>query len=152
FRLEKSHFFFLGPDEPFIGNLGRTVEGMLSDTIAEWQQWARSLATPLEWQDYVIRSAITLKLCQHEETGAIVAALTTSVPEHANSERNWDYRYCWIRDAYYTVQALNRLGALDVLEGYLSYLRNIVDAAGPHPIQPLYSVLGEEKLDEWEAD
>ena len=75
----------------------------------------------------MIRAAITLKLCQHEETGAIVAALTTSIPEHAGSERNWDYRYCWIRDAYYTVQALNRLGALDVLEGYLGYLRNLVD-------------------------
>src|SRR3546814_3132717 len=77
----------------------------------------------------VIRAAITLKLCQHEETGAIVAELTTSIPEYANSGRNWDYRYCWIRDAYYTVQALNRLGALDVLEGYLEYLRNVVDSA-----------------------
>ena len=83
----------------------------------------RGLATPVEWQDAVIRAAISLKLCQHEETGAIVAALTTSIPEHAGSERNWDYRYCWIRDVYYTVQALNRLGALDVLEGYLAYLR-----------------------------
>ena len=88
----------------------------------------RGLAIPLEWQEAVIRAAIGLKLCQHEETGAIVAALTTSIPEHDGSQRNWDYRYCWIRDAYYTVQALNRLGALDVLESYLAYLRNIVDA------------------------
>jgi GH15 family glucan-1,4-alpha-glucosidase len=58
--------------------------------------------------------AHVLKLCQHEETGAILPALTTSIPEHEGSERNGDYRYCWIRDAYYTVQALNRLGALDV--------------------------------------
>src|SRR3546814_4005098 len=79
------------------------------------------------------------------ETGAIVAALTTSIPEYADSGRNWDYRFCWIRDAYYTVQALNRLGALDVLEGYLEYLRNIVDnAAGGH-IQPLYGVGGEAR-------
>jgi GH15 family glucan-1,4-alpha-glucosidase len=87
-------------------------------------------------------------LCQHEETGAIVAAMTTSIPEHAGSERNWDYRYCWIRDAYYTVQALNRLGALDVLEGYLVYLRNLVDSARGGHIQPLYGVLGEAVLDE----
>lgn len=93
-------------------------------------------------------TAITLKLCQHEETGAIVAALTTSLPEHADSQRNWDYRYCWIRDAYYTVQALNRLGALDVLEGYLGYLRNIVDEAQGGHIQPLYGVLGETRLEE----
>jgi GH15 family glucan-1,4-alpha-glucosidase len=99
----------------------------------------------------VIRAAITLKLCQHEETGAIVAALTTSIPEHAGSQRNWDYRYCWIRDAYYTVQALNRLGALDILEGYLVYLRNIVDSAKGGHIQPLYGVLGEPTLEERSA-
>src|SRR4028119_1321391 len=104
------------------------------------------------WQSGVRRAATTLKLCQHEGTGAIVAALTTSVPEAPNSQRNWDYRYCWIRDAYYTVQALNRLGALDVLENYLSYLRNIVDACEDGFIQPLYAVSGEPKLEEREAD
>jgi len=148
FRVEHPLHFFLGPDESFSGNLQATLDQMLADTTDEWQEWVRGLAIPLEWQDVVIRSAITLKLCQHEETGAIVAALTTSIPEHKGSERNWDYRYCWIRDAYYTVQALNRLGALDVLEGYLGYLRNIVDnAAGGH-IQPLYGVLGEATLEE----
>jgi GH15 family glucan-1,4-alpha-glucosidase len=87
-------------------------------------------------------------MCQHEETGAIVAALTTSIPEAPRSERNWDYRYCWIRDSYYTVQALNRLGALDVLEKYLTYLRNIVDDARGGQIQPLYSVMGVAELEE----
>ncbi|SEL09894.1 Glucoamylase (glucan-1,4-alpha-glucosidase), GH15 family [Sphingomonas palmae] len=152
FRVERPLHFFLGPDESFAGDFASTLDLMLHDTVAEWQQWVRGLAVPLEWQEVVIRCAITLKLCQHEETGAIVAALTTSVPEHAGSERNWDYRYCWIRDAYYTVQALNRLGALDVLEGYLGYLRNIVDAAGNGEddghIQPLYGVLGEAHLPE----
>src|SRR3546814_2654682 len=102
---------------------------MLHQTSDEWRSWVRGLAIPLEWQRVVIRAAITLKLCLHEQTGAIVAAMTTSIPEAPNSGRNWDYRYCWIRDAYYTVQALNRLGALDVLENYLNYLRNIVDEA-----------------------
>lgn len=152
FRLEQAHYFFLGPDESFSGNLAETLEQMLEATAAEWRHWVRGLATPVEWQDVVIRSAITLKLCQHEETGAIVAALTTSIPEHAESQRNWDYRYCWIRDAYYTVQALNRLGALDVLEGYLAYLRNIVDNARGGHIQPLYGVLGEAKLREGVAE
>lgn len=152
FRLEKSLHFFLGPDEPFVGNLGHTVATMLHQTSDEWRDWVRGLAIPLEWQKVVIRAAITLKLCQHEETGAIVAALTTSIPEAANSGRNWDYRYCWIRDAYYTVQALNRLGALDVLENYLSYLRNIVDDAKGGDIQPLYAVSGEPKLDEGVAE
>lgn len=151
FRVERPLHFFLGPDESFTGNLATTLEEMLGYTTYHWQNWARGLATPFEWQDVVIRSAITLKLCQHEETGAIVAALTTSIPEHADSGRNWDYRYCWIRDAYYTVQALNRVGALDVLEGYLAYLRNIVDQAKGGHIQPLYGVQGESVLIESEA-
>lgn len=148
FRLEKPLHFFLGPDESFAGDIAATTDQMLAETAADWRLWVRGLATPVDWQEAVIRAAITLKLCQHEETGAIVAALTTSIPEHADSQRNWDYRYCWIRDAYYTVQALNRLGALDVLESYLGYLRNIVDDAKGGHIQPLYGVLGEATLAE----
>ncbi len=151
YRVESDQHFFLGPDEPFSGNLRAEVRQMEEQTRKYWQLWVRGLATPLEWQDEVIRSAITLKLCQHEETGAIVAALTTSIPEAPHSERNWDYRYCWIRDSYYTVQALNRLGALDVLEKYLSYLRNIIDNARGGQIQPLYSVMGDGMLDEGKA-
>ena len=148
FRVEHPLHFFLGPDESFSSDVATALEEMLAQTVADWREWVRGLAVPLEWQEVVIRSAITLKLCQHEETGAIVAALTTSIPEHAGSQRNWDYRFCWIRDAYYTVQALNRLGALDVLEGYLVYLRNIVDSARGGHIQPLYGVLGEATLEE----
>ena len=151
FRIENDTHFFLGPDEPFVGNLREQVRRMEQSTRSYWQHWARSLATPYEWQQEVIRAAITLKLCQHEETGAIVAALTTSIPEAPHSERNWDYRYCWIRDSYYTVQALNRLGALDVLEKYLAYLRNIVDEANGGQIQPLYSVMGVAELNETTA-
>ena len=152
FRVESDLHFFLGPDEPFTGNVRESVRGMEEATGQYWRSWVRGLATPMDWQDAVIRAAITLKLCQHEETGAIVAALTTSIPEAPHSERNWDYRYCWIRDAYYTVQALNRLGALDVLEKYLAYLRNIVDRAAGGQIQPLYSVMGVAELDEGVAE
>ena len=151
FRIEEDTHFFLGPDEPFAGNLREEIRRMEQSTRKYWQQWVRGLATPFEFQDEVIRCAITLKLCQHEETGAIVAALTTSIPEAPGSERNWDYRFCWIRDSYYTVQALNRLGALDVLEKYLGYLRNIVDSAKGGQIQPLYSVMGESELNETTA-
>jgi len=140
FRLEAPIAFFLGPDEPFQGEVLSTANTMLEDTAAYWRGWVRTLAIPLEWQEAVIRAAITLKLCAYDETGAIVAALTTSIPESPGSGRNWDYRYCWIRDAYYVVQALNRLGAVDILERYLGYLRNIVDAAGGGHIQPVYGV------------
>lgn len=151
FRIEKELAFFLGPDEPFSGHIAHELDAMLRQTQHYWQLWVRGLATPIDWQEAVIRAAITLKLCQHEETGAIVAALTTSIPEAPNSQRNWDYRYCWIRDAYYTVQALNRLGALDVLEKYLTYLRNLVDDSADGVIQPLYSVSGAKEIIEWEA-
>jgi GH15 family glucan-1,4-alpha-glucosidase len=148
YRVESDQHFFLGPDEPFTGNLRAELRTMEEQTGKYWRLWVRGLATPLEWQDDVIRCAITLKLCQHEETGAIVAAMTTSIPEAPHSDRNWDYRFCWIRDSYYTVQALNRLGALDVLEKYLAYLRNIVDSARGGQIQPLYSVMGVAELEE----
>jgi len=148
FRLESTVAFQFGPDEPFQGAVLPTANAMLADTIAEWQHWVRTLAVPLEWQEAVIRAAITLKLCTYEETGAIVAALTTSIPEAPHSGRNWDYRYCWIRDAYYVVQALNRLGAVDILEHYLGYLRNIVDAAEDGLIQPVYGIGYERRLDE----
>ncbi|MCV0382139.1 MAG: DUF5911 domain-containing protein [Erythrobacter sp.] len=151
YRVESDQHFFLGPDEPFVGNIRSEVRQMEAGTKRYWQHWVRGLHVPLEWQEEVIRAAIALKLCQHEETGAIVAALTTSIPEAPGSERNWDYRFCWIRDSYYTVQALNRLGALDVLEKYLAYLRNIIDSARGGQIQPLYSVMGESELTEGQA-
>jgi GH15 family glucan-1,4-alpha-glucosidase len=132
FRLERELSFFLGPDEGLDAEVTTTTRRMLRETTDYWRGWVRTLSVPLEWQAAVIRAAITLKLCAHEETGAIVAALTTSVPEHdtePGSGRNWDYRYCWLRDAYYVVQALNRLGAADMLENYLVYLRNLVEQA-----------------------
>ena len=82
----------------------------------------RSLGVPFEWQRETIRSAITLKLCSFEETGAIIAAHTTSIPEAPGTSRNWDYRFCWLRDAFFVVGALNRLGATQTMEAYIGYL------------------------------
>ena len=148
FRLERPLAFFFGPDEGYDQDVGPGVASVLDRTVAYWQDWVRTLYLPLEWQEAVIRAAITLKLCAYEETGAIVAAMTTSVPEFPESGRNWDYRYCWIRDAYYVVRALNRLGAVDLLENYLVYLRNLVDASAGGHIQPVYGVGLEEDIDE----
>jgi len=156
FRLERPHAFFFGPDEGYDQDVGPGVSAALDRTVAYWQDWVRTLYLPLDWQEAVIRAAITLKLCAYEETGAIVAAMTTSVPEFPESGRNWDYRYCWIRDAYYVVRALNRLGAVDILENYLGYLRNLVDnSAGGH-VQPVYGVglepgIGERIIDSVEG-
>ncbi len=140
FRLEEPLSLFLGPDEPFDGDVSAWSTRALFEKTRYWMEWVRTLAVPVEWQEAVIRAAISLKLCTYEETGAIVAALTTSLPEYADSGRNWDYRYCWVRDAYYVVQALNRLGAVDILESYLGFLRNLTDRAVAGRIQPVYGV------------
>jgi hypothetical protein len=119
FLLEKPLNLILGPDETLAENPGRLAPEYIDETIAYWREWVRGLAIPFEWQDAVIRAAISLKLCWYEDTGAIVAALTTSIPEAAHSGRNWDYRFCWLRDSYFTVQALNKLGATRSMEAYL---------------------------------
>lgn len=156
FRLEGELAFFLGPDEGYDQSVTAGVSAALDLTILHWKLWTRTLYVPLDWQEAVIRAAITLRLCVYEETGAIVAAMTTSVPEFPESGRNWDYRFCWVRDAYYTVRALNRLGAVDILENYLGYLRNLVDDAKGGHVQPVYGVgleadIGERVVDSVEG-
>lgn len=156
FRLESEMAFFLGPDEGYDQSVTAGVSAALELTLLHWKLWTRTLYVPLDWQEAVIRAAITLRLCVYEETGAIVAAMTTSVPEFPESGRNWDYRFCWMRDAYYTVRALNRLGAVDILENYLGYLRNLVDASKGGHVQPVYGVgleagIGERIVDSVEG-
>ena len=109
FSLQVPISLMLGPDETLPGGIEETAREFEEQTALYWRRWTRRLALPLEWQDAVIRSAITLKLCQFEETGAIVAAMTTSIPEAPGTGRNWDYRYCWLRDAFFVVRALNSL-------------------------------------------
>jgi GH15 family glucan-1,4-alpha-glucosidase len=106
----------------------------------------RGLAIPYEWQAAVIRAAITLKLNAVDDTGAIVAAVTTSIPEAPDSGRNWDYRFCWLRDGYFVVNALNRLGATATMERYLGYLAGIAANASNGPIQPVYRISGSAQL------
>jgi GH15 family glucan-1,4-alpha-glucosidase len=87
-------------------------------------------------------------LCTFEDTGALLAALTTSIPEMANSVRNWDYRFCWLRDSFFVILALNHLGATNTMEGYLRYVDNIVARNPGGDLQPLYSITGEARIDE----
>ncbi len=154
FFIDDTLTFLLGPDESVPASPAETARHFVDETIAYWRDWVRRLAIPFEWQSAVIRAAITLQLNQFDDTGAIVAALTTSIPEAPASGRNWDYRYCWLRDAYFVVDALNRLNATDTMEGYLRY---VVDAAlgagddGPPP-QPVYRINGEAALAETVAE
>ncbi len=152
FVVDSTMTFVLGPDESVKESVDAMGRRFLELTEAHWREWARSLAIPFEWQREVIRAAITLKLSAYEDTGAVIAAFTTSIPEAANSGRNWDYRYCWLRDAFFTVHALNRLGATRTMEGYLRYIINLVAGAGEQQLQPLYGIGGERRIDEYEAD
>ncbi|HET6553224.1 MAG TPA: glycoside hydrolase family 15 protein [Dyella sp.] len=152
FILERPAHFVFGPDETLTHNPGDFIHHTLERTIAYWREWVRNLSVPYEWQEAVIRSAITLKLCQYEATGAIVAALTTSIPESAGSERNWDYRYCWLRDAAFTVRALNRLGATRSMEEYIRYVFNLVAADGDHEIGPVFGITFEHELTEMQVE
>jgi len=147
FVLDDTLAFIFGPDETIGESVPLLAQRLLDATREYWTDWVRSLAIPYEWQEAVIRSAITLKLCSYEDTGAILAALTTSIPESPNSGRNWDYRFCWIRDTYFTVQALNRLGATRTMEGYLRFIQNLT-ATPPLRLQPCYSIDGGLQLDE----
>ena len=148
FVLDREISFVLGPDESLSDSPESICADWLQRTTHTWQEWSRRLATPPEWQEAVIRAAITLKLCVYEETGGIVAALTTSIPEHSGSERNWDYRFCWLRDAYFTVTALNRLSAVGTLEKYLGFLRNTVALTKGGHIQPVFGIALEHDLTE----
>jgi GH15 family glucan-1,4-alpha-glucosidase len=148
FFLEDSVTLLLGPDETVPENAEEIGRRFLDETTQYWREWVRFLGIPYEWQEAVIRAAITLKLNAYDDTGAIIAAMTTSLPEAADSGRNWDYRYCWLRDGYFVVNALNRLGATRSMERYLAYIVNIAADAGGEPLQPVYRIDGQPDLEE----
>ncbi|MDY7538542.1 glycoside hydrolase family 15 protein [Undibacterium sp. RTI2.1] len=148
FFLQDSLTLMMGPDETVNGSPHDVGRSFYEQTLDYWQNWVRNLAIPFEWQDVVIRAAITLKLNAFDDTGAIIAAVTTSIPEAANSGRNWDYRYCWLRDAYFVINALNRLGATATMERYLGYILNIIADTRDTPMQPVYGIRREATLTE----
>jgi len=148
FVLERPLAFILSPDETIEETPLTLARNWLEETRNYWHEWIRGLAVPFDWQEAVIRSAITLKLCTYEDTGAVLAALTTSIPEMADSARNWDYRFCWLRDSFFVILALNHLGATNTMQGYLRYLDNIVARNPGGDLQPLYGITGESHLEE----
>lgn len=151
FILEEPLSFLLGQDEILREGVEPTAREFLENTDSYWRTWTRRLALPLEWQQAVLRAAITLKLCTFEDTGAIVAAMTTSIPEAPSTGRNWDYRYCWLRDAFFVVRALNSLSEVETMENYLRFISNIVSRAPGDHLQPVYGVALETRLNERET-
>jgi GH15 family glucan-1,4-alpha-glucosidase len=115
-----------------------------------WTGWATAFKPPEHWGDAVLRSLLTLKALAHWETGGIVAAPTTSLPEQLGGPRNWDYRYCWLRDATFTLYALIGAGILDEAKAWHEWLLRAV-AGSPDDLQILYGVAGERRLQEFEV-
>ncbi len=152
FLIEEPITLILGPDESLTQSIEATGQEFYDRTLDYWQEFSRYLSIPFEWQRAVIRASITLKLCSFDESGAIVAAVTTSIPEAPDSGRNWDYRYCWLRDAYFVVHALNRLGATGTLERYLHYISNLAAGTKEGYLQPVYGITLESRLSEREVE
>ncbi|HYS47414.1 MAG TPA: glycoside hydrolase family 15 protein [Xanthobacteraceae bacterium] len=147
FVLNRPLHLVFGPDEQFQGDLVATCRDFADRTRDYWMDWVRGLSISYDWQDAIIRAAITLSLSNFEETGGIVAAHTTSIPEAPGSNRTWDYRFCWLRDAYFVVKALNRIGATQIMEDFISFILGIA-ANTEEMLRPVYSVVPTDPMDE----
>ncbi len=151
FLLEQDRHLVLTWGEPLEAGLEDTAERFLERTVDYWRRWVKGTRVPRDYQREVVRSALALKLHQYEDTGALLAATTTSLPEHPGSGRTWDYRFCWLRDAYFTLNALERLGHSEEMELFLEYLRNICEERGG-VLQPAYRINGDSHAAERELE
>ena len=144
FSLDRPINLIVGADESITDNPDTLAKSFLAETESYWHTWVRDLNIPFDWQQAVIRAAITLKMCSYEDTGAVLAALTTSVPEAPNTPRTWDYRFTWLRDAFFTVTALNRLSATRTMESYVRFIVDVVEAGSSRDevaaIAPLFPI------------
>jgi GH15 family glucan-1,4-alpha-glucosidase len=145
FVLNESKYLALTYGEPLEAALISTSDRFLSETIQYWRTWIKHSSIATYYQPFVIRSGLALKIHQFEDTGAIIAASTTSLPESPGSGRNWDYRYCWLRDTYYVITALNHIGHFEEMEKYFGYVTDISFSEDDR-YQPLYGITGKKNL------
>src|SRR6202042_2396857 len=122
----------------------------LEATEKFWKQWSSKCRPAGEWSDAVRRSVITLKALTYGPTGGIVAAPTASLPEQIGGERNWDYRYCWLRDATLTLLTVMHAGYYEEAQAWREWLLRAV-AGSPEQVQIMYGIAGERRLTEWEV-
>jgi GH15 family glucan-1,4-alpha-glucosidase len=151
FTLTEEIYLVLSWGIPIEGPLVSTFEDFFLRTKKYWQGWVERCTLPKIFQAEVIRSALTLKLHQYEDTGGIIASVTTSLPEIPNQGRNWDYRYAWLRDSYYTITAFNSLGHFSELEKYAHFIESI-NPSKLSRLHPVYCVDGSSEMPEIELE
>jgi GH15 family glucan-1,4-alpha-glucosidase len=148
FALTGRRHLALSWGQPIEEPLQPLTDRFLGETERYWRRWVKACAVPVHFQDEVIRSALALKLHCFEDTGAIVAATTTSIPESPGSGRNWDYRYCWLRDAYYVLGAFQLLGQFEERERFIQWLFDVAGGSPDLDLAPLYGIDGRSDLEE----
>lgn len=148
FVLNEVKYLVMTYGEPLEAPLKSTAQRFLYETTQYWRTWIKHSSIATFYQHFVIRSALALKIHQYEDTGAIIAASTTSLPESPGSGRNWDYRYCWLRDTYYVITALNHIGHFEEMEKYFNYVTDL-SFSDDFRYQPLYSITGQKNIDEY---
>jgi GH15 family glucan-1,4-alpha-glucosidase len=148
FVLTEKRHVVLSWGAPVEESLTALCERLLSETVRYWRKWVKHCNIPPLYQTQVIRSALALKLHCYEDTGAIVASTTTSIPEAPGSGRTWDYRYCWLRDAYYALEAFRLLGHFEERERFIQFLLGVAANSGDLDLRPLYRIDGASDLEE----
>ena len=146
-EVEDEQFLVLSYHEKLSPPTHAYVRDMLERTRLQWEEWSRKCHLPAEWSEQVLRSAITLKLLIYEDTGAMVAAATTSLPETIGEVRNWDYRFCWLRDSSLVLEAMARIGQFDEMRGFVNFLLQVFESKQTK-VQILYRVDGSPDLEE----
>ena len=148
FTLTQRRHFALTWGTPIEEPLAPLCDRFLHETVRYWERWVKHCNIPPFFQQQVIRSALALKLHCFEDTGAIIASMTTSLPESPGSGRTWDYRYCWLRDAAYALGAFRLLGHFEEREKFVTYLLDVIHSSPSLDLVPVYRVDGGRDLEE----
>ncbi len=142
FTLKETIYFGLTWSFGIEDDLIQVTNHFLEQTIQYWNGWVKHCSIPTLYQKETILSSMILKLHCYEDTGAILAAFTTSLPEEVTGSRNWDYRYCWLRDAYFVLSAFQNIGHYEEMEGFLKFLLNIAERheSSLEKLSPVYKI------------